>query len=446
MPLYDDLVGKSNRAEIALMRLRAFLIGGLETVNDELVWVEQPDQGPPYLGAYGAAGAALTLLACDVERDEDLIHRLLVYLGKQQLPSGGWTIRNASPVALTTACSFAVSAYGEAGLKTHEEQRIARKGADWLLAHRRSSGWPLFEGGAEVSLVATALATRALRSVEDLLPAGGREAIKAACDHLASAASANGGWSGRGDPKLTSIPVSAVILSTLTHCGHKAFSPAVSGNLAWLRQQADLSHDGSDSFYVHLPNGHSAAVNYVHFTSALVLEALIGADKENVADHAVLRAAESVLSSQAEEGYWRSPLAPRQTPTWLLMDGARSLKKFVRAVATSAGTLRFTEELATVRAIVDEMSTGRATVDTTLQVRLDTIERTLAPIAHAMNTIGVVWTWFRRVVPFLALFAIGLGYLVMRSYFKLGQTSDWIGIAITILVAWIAVWDARRKH
>lgn len=444
MPAYAELLSKSATAERGLSNCRAFLLRGLDEVNGELVWTDQPDQGPPYLGAYGASCATLALLAAGESKDSNLVRRLLDYLARRQLDSGGWTIRNAQPVGLTTACAFAVTAYGESGIQTPDERKAVEKGAGWLLATRRSTGWPYFEGGSEISVVATALAMRALRSVEQFLPATGRDAIKSSCAFLESAADGKGGWCGRGDPRIgsaASIATTAVVINTLLCCGYKSFSDAIARGTAWLRDQADLAHDNGDSFYVHLPTGQAAAVNYVHFTPALVLQALLKADGDNLSDAAAIRALDIVLSSQEKKGCWVSPLAPKQTPTWLLMDGALALSAFVHEISSASSSLKFTERLGTLQASVSRVDAQL----TTITEKLGEFDRELQFLLRAAKGLRRIGRWCRRIMPFALVVLVASAYFVVRQRFEFGRNSDMLGVLITVLLALIAIWDARRQ-
>lgn len=444
MAAYAELLSRSATAERALSNCRAFLLRGLNEINGELVWTDQPDQGPPYLGAYGASCAALALLAAGESKDSALIRRLLDYLARRQLESGGWTIRNAQPMGLTTACAFAVMAYGESGIQTPEERKAVERGAAWLLATRRSNGWPYFEGGSEVSVVATALATRALRSVEPFLPATGRDAINASCRSLERAIDEQGGWCGRGDARIGSagsVATTAVVVNTLLCCGYNSFSNAVAPGTQWLREQTDLAHDNGDSFYVHLPTGQSAAVNYVHFTPAIVLQALLRADGDNLSDTAALRALDIVLSSQEKTGSWTSPLAPKQTPTWLLMDGALALSAFVQEIISASRSLKFTERLGTLQESVSRVDAQL----TTLTDKLGEFDRELLVVLRIARGLRRVGRWCRRVVPFALVAIVALGYLIVRQRSPLGQNSDALGVAATVILTLIAIWDARRQ-
>jgi hypothetical protein len=444
MDLESDLLALNRRSESALTKCRIYLRSHLSIENGDLVYTAQPDLGPPFLGTYGASCAALGLLAAGTSPDDLLVRELVKYLCAHQMESGGWTIRNASSVGLTTACAFSLMAFAEAGVQTDLERRAVTSGIDWLLRTSTSRGWPFFEGGPEIAITPTALAVRALRQLRQFLSPSAEKALDNGCNCIERAFRQDGSIPGRADDDAGCRAATSVALITLVECDYPLYSDVIVRGQDWLRRQTDWPDDNSDSFncFVVRPGvagqrSTSAHVNYVHFTSALMLQALLACGTE-VADTTVCRLASSMLDRQKNDGDWQSPLAPKETPTWMDMDATLALVRFSKAFVAIRPTLRIRGELARVdsqtRAAVDKL----AAVSSQLQSRLKALEALMDLHQQALLAFDrIVWLT-RLVFLFVPLPAVIIGYVVMRARMP---TSTWVtdsvgwgvGIVLSVL-------------
>ncbi len=162
MSLMSDLLPLGAKVDIALGRCLSLLESNLKVQDGELVYTDQPDQGPPFLGVYGASCATISLIASGMRQHNLLIRQLLENLSNHQLDSGGWSIRNTQPVGLTTACSFSLMAFGLADIQTEQEKRTVDKAIEWLINNSEKGGWPFFEEGTEIAVTPKALVIKAL--------------------------------------------------------------------------------------------------------------------------------------------------------------------------------------------------------------------------------------------------------------------------------------------
>jgi hypothetical protein len=325
-----------------------------------LVWKTQPDQTKPFIGAYGAACAALALASCGRARDDQILIGLAEHLIHTQGVRGGWSIRNAPDAELTTATTLAVRAIAQipAGSLPSREDSVERAAA-WLAANFRERGWPTWSGSNVVSLTATVHAMLAIRSLAlDGFPHLERM-FNQCVNMLLSTQHPDGYWpkpaiqndifrehdaaSGGGVLPSGSRPAiagTALALSGLEVAGMTASDEPVRRAFDWLVEQDTITDCNADSFYVVTRHGElSTAINYVHFTPALVLHVLSRySAKSPSALHQDAQAtlALHLLDKAGSDGYWTSELAPLQMPTWLLSDGCAALTEFASNIRRQA--------------------------------------------------------------------------------------------------------------
>lgn len=456
MDLESDVLTLGGKCERALAKCRAYLATQLKTRNDELVFTDQPDQGPPYLGTYGSSCATLALLAAGTNRDEALINDLLKYLCNHQMESGGWTIRNAKSVSLTTACAFSVLALAEASANGDAEQRAIDRGVEWLIKNSTSDGWPFFEGGPEIAVTPTAFAVRALRRVKQkqTLSRSGLLALENGCRCLEEAFGQKAWIASRADDSasVACLGATSVALITLIECDYPAYSEVIRRGHAWLTAQTDWVDDNSDSFYFYgtrpvnssedVASGH---VNYVHFTSALMLQAILACGSE-ITDPAVRRLVEHIVGLQREAGDWRSALAPKETPTWMEMDAALALSRAAKAVVAIRPTLSVRGELARLELQAAALKEELDAVSSRQQARLDGIEQLVSSHHDALSVLARGIEFGRAALPYLPIALIVSVYGIIRSQL---QASNWITDIIAVIVSALSlvpVFRARRRR
>jgi hypothetical protein len=441
----NELLPLGTKVDIALGRCLSLLETSLIVKDGELVYTDQPDQGPPFLGIYGASCATIALIASGMKPDNILIRQLLEYLCKHQLDSGGWTIRNVQPVGLTTACTFSLIAFGLASIQTEQERETVRKAIEWLINNSNKSGWPFFEEGLEIAVTPTALAVNALCKVKPYLSSRGRQVLDDGCSALTKAFSPEGFVPNRTEPSIPCVAATSLALITLVGAGYKVYTDPIARGLEWLKRQTDWSHDNSDSFYARRTTGtvghpnydHVAGhVNYVHFTPALMLQALLACEIDIVTEPIAKSLVDNLLSTQRETGDWRSLLAPKETPTWMVMDGALALSHFAKALLEIKPTLPFRDETlhikAEVKAIVDHSTESYQHLNTQIQ-RIEAVllshERKLQMLSPMLNLVR--WCLF-----FLPLILVFIGYILLKVYLpKIG----WIIEALTVLLSIISI-------
>ena len=436
MTLQNHLVHLSVRAETSLNQCRTFLEAKLEFVNGELVWVDQPDKGRPYLGTYGASCAAVALMATGARQDDPLTRQLLQYLCNHQLESGGWTIRNADPVGLTTACAFTLIAFNVCGIQTEQEKQAVVKGLDWLIKTAKPHGWPFYEGGSEVSTGATALAVRALSQFDSLLPPSGVQILRQACHSLEQSMAPEGWWPSRDDSNTGSVAVTSHVLISLIQSGYHVFTEPIVRGSAWLRKQRNWAHDNTDSFFAHKDDGSTSHILYVHFTPALVLQALLDCETDIVGDEAVLPLVEHLLEAQSEYGEWRSPQAPKQTPSWMEMDGALALSKFIKAVSAVKPSLMFREEIVLINSNLNATTLSLNRTCEELEARMRALEENVQSHTKTLRLLDPTLALIRRGLPYLLILFVVLAYMYIRPHIQDRNLTDVAAIIVSaILVA-----------
>lgn len=446
MSLYDELNLLGARAEKALVKCRSLISSKLQIVNGEIAYIDQPDRGPPHIGAYGASCATIALITTGADKDDSLVRYLLDYLCNHQLESGAWTIRNANPVGLTTSCAFALIAFGLCGFQSEREKAAVSKAIEWLIRNSTKDGWPFFEGGRETAVTPTTWSVRALHNLICHVPSAGEQAIKQGCLRLENAISELGFVSSRSEEGKGSIAATSLALMSLVESGYTLYAEPVRRSFDWLRKQKDwLTHDSSDSFYAHLPQKATAHVNYVHFTPALMLQALLACEADLIEEEVVRLLVDHLLSTQSNDGQWNSPLIPRETPTWIIMDGVLALKQFITAISRGKDTLYLRSEIFRVDRQALEVLKRPMEEFEKLKSCLSLLESEVTIIRKRIDFLYPTLRLLRLGSPYLFIALLVVGYLFLRPMIPDQKTIDIVAIIVSAIFTILAIKDSRRK-
>jgi hypothetical protein len=388
-------------------------------------------------------------MALGARQDETLMRQLIQSVCQNQSETGGWTIRNARPVNLTTACAFALIALGQCGAKSVDEENAITRGADWLVQNLKPDGWPLYEGGLEVSCVATALAVRALHSVGPFVGSAAANALRQGYIGLEHSMLEDGCWGNCGiRDKGSAAATSHALVTLIKTADYAVYSEPVTRGLSWIRAnkfEKLMEHDSADSFYVHMDVRRSAAIIYVHFTPALVLQSLLACEIDIVSDVTVKRLVEHLIEGQEKNGEWRSPVAPRLTPSWMLMDGALALSQFIKAVSDVRTSLAFRDELALIKRGVDTRVEDLDRALISYNARLLKIETTVGLHAQRLRIWHPTLTFISKGLPYLVLLTILVAYMIVRPYVQSHAWVDIVAIATAVILAAIGILATRAR-
>jgi hypothetical protein len=447
MNLHDKLNLLGARAETALNKCRSLINSKLKIVNGEITYIDQPDGGPPHIGAYGASCALIALITTGVDQDDPLVRDLLDFLCNHQLDSGAWTIRNATPVGLTTSCAFALLAFGFCGVKLDRDKETVLKGIEWLIRNSAKDGWPFFEGGSETAVTPTAWSVRAFRNLTCHLPPAGMQALKQGCLRLENTISEKGFVVSRGARGKGSIAATSLALISLVESGYPLYAEPVRRGFDWLTKQNDwLVHDNSDSFYAHLPKNATAHVNYVHFTPALMLQALLACEADLIQEEVVRLLVEHLLATQSEDGQWNSPFTPREAPIWIIMDGVIALKRFIIALASVKGTLYVRSEILRVDREVQEAVKKQREEWEELKSRLSLLEAQIARNSEKVDFLYPTLRFLRLGSPYFVIALLVVGYLFIRPMIPDQNKIDIIALIVSAIFTALAIYDSRRNR
>jgi len=461
-----DLLLLRTEVELALGKSRAYLTSKIQNIDGNLVFTDQPDDGPAFLGTYGASCAAISLIASGAAQDDPLVRQLLHYLCRYQMDSGGWTIRSASDVGLTTACAFSLIALSDGGTKTEAESTALMKGIEWLVSNARENGWPYFSGAPEIGTTPTAFAVRALSRSKDLLSPSQRRILEHGISCVDKAVSSGFAYGRDPIPNRGSVPVTSLAVISLVQSGVQPFLPQIQACSKWLREQESWSDDNSDSFYAYAAGNRDKAahVNYVHFTPALLLQSLLASEADIVSEPKVSLLARQLISSQRPAGDWRSTLAVRETPTWMEMDATLGLVHFLKEIDSIKSTLRVRDEVSTLAIALHTTSDRIDTVSSAMEKRIGDLQSEVAKhigeleseVAHQrmiLSPLRLSLATFKVATPVAStLLLIGI-YAYLRHHYNPGWTlfGAWedifgaLGILATVLIGQIYAMRLERK-
>lgn len=433
------------RIDTALNRCKIYLQSQLQHFGGELVFVDQPDQAAPYLGTYGASCAAIALLSAGMEQNEPLVRSLLKYLCTHQMESGGWTIRNAREVGLTTACAFSVMAFCLGEARTDEERSALDKGLEWLRLNATSDGWPYYEGGKEVAAVPTFFAVRALNRAKKRLSPPQLAVLNHGWSCVEKWITSSGYVCVRGDENRGSPPATAIALLSLIEGGYPRFNELVVRSVSWVKSCTSWRDDNTDSFYAYgkTSSGH---VNYVHFTPALMIQALLACEDDVPAQSTALKLLDHLLASQTSAGDWRSELAARETPTWMEMDAALALSSFSKKFATIQSTLWFRDEIARVDSDSAEKFKSLAEFSLSLASRNKVLENIVSQQQSDLASVSSFLKFVRAAYPFIPAALILMAYSYVRLALSLSQPVVDIGGTLVSVIGLVYGFMFSRKN
>jgi hypothetical protein len=333
-----------------------------------VAWRTQPDNTRPFVGSYGAACAGLAILESGLDPSDRTFLDVSAHLISTQRPSGAWTIRNAYEVDLTTATCLALRAIGnaESDLLPKRDQAIGL-GIGWLKDNYSTVGWPTWPGARDVSLCATAHAIMLYSVLNGAERQVISDEIDSALNYVESQQQTDGYWL-RPD-RTPAIAGTALMTIALLKMGKSRKSDCLTRALDWLATQSPYQHCAGDQFYVVSPDGSvSSPIIYIHFTPALVLRALsTGWIDDPITDNDLLDELAGELTKEpTAKGYWTSPLAPLQMPTWLMNDGCAALVAYADRLKSSATPAALFNQIRLLEAKIDSLERNVAVHDTVI--------------------------------------------------------------------------------
>jgi hypothetical protein len=209
-------------------------------------------------------------------------------------------------------------------------------------------------------------------------------------------------------------------LITLVQAGFHPFLPQIQESCQWLNEQRSWSDDNSDSFYAYSGSKRekSAHVNYVHFTPALLLQALLACEVDIVSEAKVRLLARELISSQRSNGDWRSPLAVRETPTWMEMDAALGLGRLLEEIDNVKSTLRVRDEVSTLATTLQTTADRLNSVSTELETRVGELHSEMIRQKEMLSVIGPAVKTFKMAIPGTATCLIFAAYAYIRHHLQ----------------------------
>lgn len=326
------------RSENAIRKALNFVKARTIEKDGKLYFLSVDREDPWYMGIYGASGAILALARIEDRPEMNITAQMCANeIKRQQLANGSWTIRSVKGVSLVTLVCMAARALLELGENSAESP--VSKAIDWLLNNQKpDGGWGNFQGDSSSNLNATCHAVRALSHKKLPINKLILEALDRGLSWIIQQKSSMGYWKSMAGnlSEDGSLAHTGLAILTLLDAGISPLSSLLQPGLTWLSSEIDkheLADDNSDSFTIPFDDGTTAGANYIHFTSGVVLSALMTAHPD-VSDPRITNLVKSIIDSQDKDGYWISPLAPAQTPTWAIADACYGLHLYTLAIKT----------------------------------------------------------------------------------------------------------------
>lgn len=301
-----------------------------------------------------ALASAITILATGGEPlDSELLNTSVRTLRHIALRPGGWTSwltppnsanNHEAPLVLDTF--YALRALSLVGQQDCIE---FVNGLNWICSAVNPVGAWGFHAQSAPFVLPTSYAIRVLLLANPSLQPQAREEMNRGISWLIRVQDPNtGGW-GRTEGASPSAVHTALALLALSEAGSDRFHPAIVRGRDYLLNVEDHTANAIDyyltpSAQVDEKTAPSRAISHINYSNGLLLQGLLAA-KTGLIEHSVLQAVESLITAQADEGFWNCPHAPKERPIFAVMDAVLGLQRFTYEVDRDAQLLEMCERL-----------------------------------------------------------------------------------------------------